>query len=160
VPIVLRHNAQLELNLAEYHGAVTLGELEAVAAYLAENRSFLKSDCLSLVLPGAHFDRVAFADLDRLFSRYKAIYAPMTFQIIRRSAWLCQSPAARPHVDYWIGGRDTLGAMSSTLRQFDSFAEAGDWLVLSEAETIALAGAHGFTELDRFEDPPAERRAG
>jgi hypothetical protein len=41
VPVVLRHNQQLEMNLAEYHGAVSLPELEAVATFLADNPSFL-----------------------------------------------------------------------------------------------------------------------
>lgn len=159
MPVVLRHNEQLELSLAEYHGSVSLAELEAVAAFLAQNPSFLKRDCLSLVMPGADFDRVELTALDRLFGRDKAIYAPMTFQIIRRSAWLCLSLAAQPHIDYWIGGRDTREAISSTLRQFNSYAEAGDWLVLSEAETLALQMGAGFTEIARFEDAPQVGRA-
>src|SRR5690606_37101556 len=91
VPVVLRHNETLELNVAEYHGAITLGELQAVAEYLAANRSFLKCDCLSIVFPGATFENIAFDDLDRIFGRYQTLYAPLNFQIIRRSAWLCFS---------------------------------------------------------------------
>jgi hypothetical protein len=151
VPVVLRHNEQLELSLAEYRGAVALAELEAVATFLAQTPSFLKRDCLSLVVAGAHFDNVDFAALDRLFGRYKTIYAPMSFQIIRRSAWLCLSPAAQPHIDYWVGGRDAREGMSSTLRQVDSYAEAGDWLVLSESETLTLERGDGFAELARFD---------
>lgn len=160
MPVVLRHNEQIELNLAEYHGVVTLAELETVATFLAENPWFLKRDCLSLALPNADFSGVGFAALDRLFGRYKTIYAPMSFQIIRRSAWLCLSPAAQPYIDYWMGGRDTRGAMSSTLRQFSSYAEAGDWLVLSERETAMLESGEGFTEIARFDiRPDAERAA-
>lgn len=158
MPVVLRHNEQLELSLAEYRGEVALAELEAVASYLAQNASFLKRDCLSIVAPDAHFGSVEFAALDRLFGRYKTIYAPMSFQIIRRSAWLCLSPAAQAHIDYWIGGRDAREAMSSTLRQFDSFAQAGDWLVLNEAETAMLERGEGFDEVARFEIAPAMGR--
>jgi hypothetical protein len=82
VPVVLRHNELLELNLAEYHGSVTLAELEAVAAFMAQNPSFLKFDCLSLVLPGGNFDGVELTALDRLFGRYKVMYAPIDFQLV------------------------------------------------------------------------------
>jgi hypothetical protein len=160
VPVVLRQNEQLELSLAEYRGSVSLAELEAVATFLAQNPPFLKRDCLSVVAPGADFDGVELVALDRLFGRYKTIYAPMSFQIIRRSAWLCLSPAAQPHIDYWIGGRDTREAMSSTLRQFSSYADAGDWLVLSETETAMLERGDGFAEVARFEIAPSAVRAG
>ncbi|MGD9981495.1 MAG: hypothetical protein AB7H66_07765 [Hyphomonadaceae bacterium] len=151
MPVVLRHNAQLEMNLAEYLGPVTFAELEGVAAFLAQNSSFLKHDCLSVVLPGADFQGVPFIALDHLFGRYKIMFAPIDFQIVRRSAWLCLSPAAQPHIDYWIGERDTREAMSSTLRQFTSYADAGDWLVLSAAETAMLERGEDFAELARFD---------
>ncbi len=159
MPVVLRHNEQLELNLAEYRGSVSFAELEAIAAFLAANSSFLKRDTLSLVTPGADFDTVDLGALDQLFGRYKTLYAPMDFQIVRRSAWICQCPAAQAHVDRWLGHPDTREAMSSTLRQFTSFAEAGDWLVLSEAETLALEAGVGFAEIARFDFAPSANRA-
>ena len=159
MPVVLRHNELLELNVAEYHGAITFAELKAVADYLAANRSFLKCDCLSIVFPGAHFGSVPLDTLNELFGRYKKLYEPISFQIIRRSAWLCFSPAAQAHVDHWSGRREAREAMSTTLRQFLSFEEAGDWLVLSEAETLALQTGAGFEELIRFEDAPPANQA-
>lgn len=153
MPVVLRHNEQLELNIAEYRGLISFAELKATADFLADNPSFLKSDCLNLVAPGAAFDNVDLTALDQLFGRYKTLYRPINFQIMRRSAWLCLSPAAQAHVDHWSGKRDAREAMSTTLRQFASFEEAGDWLVLSEAETIALQTTAGFDELARFEVP-------
>ncbi|MCX7357661.1 MAG: hypothetical protein NT015_05910 [Alphaproteobacteria bacterium] len=162
MPVVLRHNALLELNVAEYHGAVTFTELKAVADYLAVHRSFLKCDCLSIVFPSAHFDGVPLETLNDLFGRYKGMYEPINFQIIRRSAWICFSPAAQAHVDHWSGKREAREAMSTTLQQFASFEEAGDWLVLSEAETLALQTGAGFDELIRFDEAPniAQTRAG
>jgi len=151
VPVVLRHNELLELNIAEYHGAITLAELQDVADFLAVNREFLKCDCLSIVFPGARFEGVAIDALDRIFGRYKSLYAPINFQIIRRSAWICFSAAAQGHVDHWSGQRDAREAMSTTLRQFETFEQAGDWLVLSEAETLALQTGAGFDELVRFD---------
>lgn len=159
MPVVLRHNELLELNVAEYHGAITFAELKAVADYLAANRSFLKCDCLSIVFPGANFDTVEFDALNALFGRYKVLYEPINFQIIRRSAWLCFSPAAQAHIDHWSGKREAREAMSTTLRQFGSFEDAGDWLVLSEAETLALQTGAGFEELIRFEDAPSIAQA-
>lgn len=159
MPVVLRHNEQLELNLAEYRGRVVFTELAAMAGFFAENTSFLKRDCLSLVLPGADFEGVPLDALDQLFGNYKTIYAPLSFQIVRRSAWICQSPAAQAHVDYWLGDRDVRETMSSTLRQFTSFAEAGEWLVLSEAETVALGACIGFAELARFDHTSSRQRA-
>ncbi|MBX3430708.1 MAG: hypothetical protein KF779_14085 [Hyphomonadaceae bacterium] len=155
MPVVLRHNEQLELNIAEYRGSVSFTELKAVADFLAQNPSFLKSDCLSLVAPGADFVGVELDALDQLFGRYAKLYEPINFQIMRRSAWLCFSPAAQAHVDHWSGKRDARESMSTTLRQFSSYEEAGDWLILSEAETIALQTNAGFEELARFEDAPA-----
>lgn len=152
MPVVLRHNELLEFNIAEYRGAITVAELQAVADFLAVNRVFLKCDCLSIVYPGTTFDTVAFDDLDRIFGRYRTLYAPMNFQIIRRSAWICFSPAAQPHIDHWSGKRDAREAMSTTLRQFASFEEAGNWLVLSEAETLAMQTGAGFDEIASFDD--------
>lgn len=154
MPVVLRHNESLELNVAEYRGAVTVAELKAVANYLALNPTFLKRDCLSIVFPAANFDAVALETLNEIFGAYKALYQPMSFQIIRRSAWICLSPAAQAHVDHWSGKREAREAMSTTLQQFATFEEAGDWLVLSEAETLAVQTGVGFEELIRFEDAP------
>ena len=159
MPVVLRHNDMLELNIAEYRDEITLAELQAVAEYLAVNRDFLKCDALNIAWPGATFSSVAFDDLDRIFGRYKTLYAPINFQIIRRSAWLCFSPAAQAHIDHWSGRREAREALSTTLRQFASFEEAGDWLVLSEAETLALQAGVGFEELARFEHPITEPRS-
>lgn len=159
MPVILRHNELLELNIAEYHGVISVAELQQVADFLAANRSFLKSDCLSIVFPGGVFEGVSYDDLDRIFGRYKTLYEPINFQIIRRSAWICFSPAAQAHIDYWSGQRDAREAMSTTLRQFASFEEAGDWLVLSEAETLALQSGAGFDELARFDDMPPGRAA-
>lgn len=154
MPVVLRHNESLELNLAEYRGSVTYSELKAVADFLAANPSFLKRDCLSVCHADSHFDAIKYEELDQLFSGYAALYAPMSFQIIRRSAWVCLSTAAQKHVDYWIIGRDARGAMSTTLRHFPTYEQAGDWLVLSEAETLSLQTRAGFEIVASFDDTP------
>jgi hypothetical protein len=159
VTVVLRHNEQLELNLAEYRGSVTLAELKGVAVFAANNLDHLRRDSLNVVLPGADFQSVDLATLDALFSRYRAMFAPLDFQIFRRSAWVIQSPQARAHVHYWVNGRDTREAMSSAVREFETFAEAGDWLLLSDAELALVQRGEGFNEIARFEDAAPLPRA-
>lgn len=154
MPVVLRHNAGLEMNLAEYHGQISLSELEAVAAFLAVNPDFLKRDTLSVVHPAAAFTGILFADLDRLFGRYRTLYAPLNFEMLRRSAWLCFSPEAQTHVDYWLGGRDAREAMSTTVRQLGTYAEAGEWLVLNAQETNMLQTGEGFAVVASFDLAP------
>lgn len=150
MPVVLRHHDKLEVNRVEYLGAVTLAELKALAEFQAANPTWLTYDCLSLVAPGAEF-RVGPADLDELFAHYRVLFAPLEFLIMRRSAWLCQSDAAREHVSYWLGGRDTKSGMSSDVRQFDTFEEAGEWLVLSPSGAEALASGAAFVDVMRFD---------
>ena len=149
--IILRHHAELELTRADYAGSVTLEELLALAAFNAAEPQWLKHDCLSLVLPGADFLSVNFAELDAIFERYRAIYGPMRFHIMRRSAWLCLSPAARAHVDYWAVDRETKQEFSSQLRLFETFKEAGDWLMLQPSELDQLKSGDGFDVVYRSE---------
>jgi hypothetical protein len=151
MPVVVRHNDKLELSMVEYGGSVTMAELEALASFGARNVAHLKRDMISIVLPGADFASIPIAALDDLFERYRMLFAPLDFQIYRRSAWLCLSPVAQRHVDSWVTGRDTRTAMSSALRQFATFAEACDWLVLSEQEAAAVERGEGFVEVARFE---------
>lgn len=149
--ILLRHNAKLELTRADYVGSVTLEELLALAAFNAAEPQWLKHDCLSLVLPGTDFLSVDFKQLDAIFERYRQMYGPMRFHIMRRSAWLCLSPAARAHVDYWVIDRDTKQQLSTNLRLFESFEEAGDWLMLQPAELDELKSGEGFDIVYRSE---------
>lgn len=147
MPVILRHNEELELNRVEYSGSVTLAELDALARFQAANPTWLTYDVLSLVPPGAHFSTVDLSELDRLFANYRKIFAPLTFLILRRSAWLCQSPAAERHVRHWIGERDTKAGMATDARMFESYATAGEWLVLNPAEIAILERAEGFSDI-------------
>lgn len=150
MPVVLRHNDELELNRVEYHGSVTLAEIVALAQYNAEHPTSLTYDSLSLVLPGAHFRTIEKATLDNVFAQYRTLFEPLTFLILRRSAWICQSPAAEEHVAHWLGGRDTRQGMSTDTRKFDGFAEAGAWLILNPREIGQLERGDGFNEIVRY----------
>jgi hypothetical protein len=158
VPIVLRYNNMLDLNRAEYSGAITYAELIAVAEHQAEHPESLKRDCLSIVLPGAEFCGVDFAALDALFDRYTGLFARFDPHIFRRAAWLCLSTRAKAHIDYWLG-QDTRAGMSSLVRQFSTFDECGEWLVLNPAERLIAERGEGFSDVARFVEEPARASA-
>ena len=158
--VVLRHHDKLEVNRVEYQGSVSLAELTALAEFQAEDPQWLNFDCLSLVMPGADFHSVSFAALDALFARYWTLFKPIHFLILRRSVWLCQSPPAEAHVNYWLGGRDTKAGMSSDVRLFATFKEAGAWLVLNSAQISMLESGAGFSDIARFTNPEVSRAAG
>jgi hypothetical protein len=151
--VVLRHNEKLELNRAEYHGAVSTDELRALAEFQAANPTWLTYDALSLIMPGADFQHVDLPALDKVFDRYRQLFEPRQLLIFRRSAWICQSQCSQGHLDYWLRGRDTRTEMSSDLRQFDDFKSAGAWLILNDEETAALESGAGFKEIVRFTIP-------
>lgn len=157
--VVLRHNPELEVNRVEYGSEVALAELAGLADFQAAHPTWLSYDSLSWVLPGAEFQDVDKAALDTLFARYKVLFTPLNLLILRRSAWICQSPAADAHVRHWLTGRATRHDVRSDVRLFDSFAEAGDWLVLTPEETRRLENGEGFREIARFETPVARARA-
>lgn len=157
--VILRHNEKLELNIAEYTGAITLGQLSALADYAAGHLQFLRKDMLNVVREDADFSRVDQAGLDALFMRYRTLFAPLNFQIYRRSAWLCLTKSAESHIDYWLGGHDLRAGMSSTVRKFGTWADAGDWLLLSTSELALAERGEGFIELAVFEDAPLRQAA-
>lgn len=152
MPIVLSHNQELDLNLFTYSGQVTFAELKSLAAFQEQNPQHLRRDGLSVLSADCHFDAVDLKALDALFSRYLSLYAPIDFQILRRSAWICISDRAREHLHYWLGGRDTK-AMSVAVGNFDTLAEAADWLLLSASDIEALETGEGFDEIARFDWP-------
>lgn len=155
--IVLRHNEALDLNLIEYRDVVSLAELKALAQFATENPEHIVRDGLAIVMPNARFSDVDAPALDALFAHYRQLYAPIQFQLLRRSAWVCQSEHAAPQVRHWLSG-DAREGMQSAVRQFDTLAEAGEWLVLSNEEIARAERREGFTEVARFTDPPARTR--
>lgn len=155
--IVLRHNEALELNLIEYRDVVSLAELRGLAQFAAANTEHMVRDGLAIVMPNARFSDVDKPALDALFAHYRQLYAPIQFQLLRRSAWVCQSEAAAPQVHHWLSG-DAREGMQSAVRQFDTLAEAGEWLVLSADEVARAERREGFEEVARFTDPPALTR--
>jgi hypothetical protein len=149
VTIVLRHNETLELNLVEYRDSVSMSDLKALASFVATRDEHMRRDSIGIVMPGAVFNNVEMAALDSLFALYRDLYSTLDFQMLRRAAWICESAAAQPYVTHWLSG-DTRGAMSSAVRQFDSVADACEWLMLSVADAPLIERREGFLEVTRF----------
>lgn len=154
MPLVLRHHPTLELNLAEYRGSITLADLKDFATLAAADPEVLKRDTLNVVQRGADFSTVPLADLDELFDHYRTLYAGLDFQLLRRSAWICWSKLAAAHVRHWLSG-DIRHGMSSTVRLFETYEEAGDWLLLSKQEIELARRGDGFTTLFHIGEEPA-----
>jgi len=152
VTVVLRQNDGLELNLVEYRGGITLAELKALAAFMARHPAHLQRDTLNIIQPGGDFSAITLAELDALFAYYTKLFAPLNLQIMRRAAWVCRSVAAQAHLRHWLSG-DIRKGMSTSVRMFDTFADAGDWLLLSAAEMAIAESGENFTDVARFTAP-------
>lgn len=148
MPVLLRHNDELELSLVEYQGPVSVAELKALAAFNARNPALMAQDALNLILPGAHFT-ASMADLDALFDYYRSLFEPLRLEIMRRAAWVCLSPRAQPHLDHWLAG-DVKAAMTSSVRGFSTLEDAADWLLLNTAELARVRTGDGFADIARF----------
>lgn len=152
--VILRRNESLELNLAEFRGAIALDELKALARYQADKPELLSSDCLNLVCADADFSGISFAHLDAIFAHYRELFSPLRLQIFRRAAWYCEAEGPKPHITYWLS-LDAREGMATTVKQCHSFAESADWLLLMDAERGVLERGEGFAEIARFDLPAA-----
>jgi hypothetical protein len=156
VPVVFRFNETIELSRVEYSGAVTRAELDALTGFAAANPFHTRRDMLAVILPGTHFD-VSNDYLDALFERYRALYAVLHFEMLRRAAWICHSDLADAKIRYWLGG-DTRSALRSAVRLFETYAEAGEWLVLNSEEIRIAERGEGFVEFFSFTETPTLAR--
>ncbi len=157
--VVLRHSRSLNLNFVECIGEVTTDQLAALAACAAQNSELLGADSLNVVRPGADLSGVDMDALGVLFARYRKLYEPLRFQIYRRTAWVCECPAACAYVDFWVAGEASRKAFSTNARRLSSVAAACEWLLLSVPERAQVESGEGFAEFGRFEDAPLRAAA-
>lgn len=158
MPVVLRHHEQLELSRLEFSGRLAMSELDQLAEFQRSAPTWLTYDRLSLVESSADFSGIDFPAVDAHFLRYRSIYEPMNFLILRRSAWLCLCADALEHVRYWVGDRASRKRPLSDVRLFESFESAGEWLLLRPAEIVKLQTGEGFDEIARFDAGRAPSR--
>lgn len=153
--IVLRHHGEFELNFVEYSGAVTPAEIMALADFQSGQPTLLTYDLLALIKPDTDLAAVQFSKLDAMYARYRDIFRPLNLVIIRRVAWVCESPSARSHLQHWLGEPEISKTFASDIRVFETRAEAAEWLVYDPAKAAAIVRGDGFTDLARYDEPAA-----
>ncbi len=151
--IIFRHHEKLEINRVDYCGAIRLTELLEHARYRTTVAHWLNHDHINVVARGAHAPDVTKAALDALYLQHRELFETEKLLIRRRSAWICQSPPVLDILKYWVGARGAKKSGHTDVRLFDTFEEAGQWLVLNHEEIAIAASGEGFFEVARFDAP-------
>lgn len=149
--VVVHYSSTFKLSLTECTGIVTTEQLGALVECAAQNPELLTSDSLNIIRPGSDLSGVDVHVLGAIYAKFQTLFAPLQFPVYRRTAWICQSPAADWHVDFWVRGPENLKTFSSNTHRLNTLAEAADWLVLSDAERAQLERYETFVEVARFE---------
>ncbi|HEX8901282.1 hypothetical protein [Vitreimonas sp.] len=158
MPIILRHNDELEVSRVEYFGAVRAEDMHNHAAFNADNPVWLGFDCISVIHADLDVASFSLADLDGVFKAHRDLFEPLNLLFMRRSGWVCESAAGQRLLDHWLGRRNAHGSPWAEVRQFDTFAGASDWLMLNPDDSSALASGEGFREIARFKAAPKPAR--
>jgi hypothetical protein len=158
VSIILRHNPKLELSRVEYTGAIRGKDMHDHAAYNAANPIWLGFDCISVIHDDVDVSGISLPDLDGVFSAHRQLFEPLNLMFMRRSAWVCESPNGQRFLSHWLNKRNADKSPWADVRQFNSFDEAGEWMLLSAENIAALKSGDGFSEIARFESSPAHSR--
>lgn len=152
--VTIRYSETFKLSLTECTGVVSTEQLGDLAECAAQNTELLTSDSLNIIRPGADLSGVDVHALGALYAKFMKLFAPLQFPVYRRTAWVCQSPTADWHVDFWVRGHETLKTFSSNTRRMETLAEAADWLLLSGAELAQLERFETFVDMACFEEKP------
>jgi hypothetical protein len=151
VPIVLRHNETLEVSRVEYSGAMTAQDLHDHAAFNAANPVWLGFDCISVIHADVDVTAISLTNLDGVFTAHRQLFEPLGLMFMRRSGWVCESPAGQRFLSHWLAKRNVDKSPWADVRQFDTFEAASEWLLLDTAGAAALKTGEGFREVARFE---------
>ncbi|MFZ2030001.1 MAG: hypothetical protein WAU68_06825 [Vitreimonas sp.] len=149
----MQHSRDVDLNRVEYRGAISLGQMVALAEYQRDHPEWLAYDIFNLIAPDADFSAVRLDDLDAVVVKFPELFKPSKLLIFRRSAWISFSACSQGHLDHWIARRNTRQNQTQEARQFTTFADAASWLVLSASAASILETGEGFTEMARLESP-------
>jgi hypothetical protein len=151
MPIVLRHNADLELSRVEYFGTIRVQDLHDHAAYNAANPVWLGFDCISVIHDDADPTTMSKADLDSVFTAHRQLFQPLGLLFMRRSGWVCMSPIGQQFLSHWMAKRNADKSPWADVRQFDTFEAASEWLLLSPEGAATLKAGEDFKEIARFD---------
>ncbi|HRE44884.1 MAG TPA: hypothetical protein PKY87_13075 [Terricaulis sp.] len=152
--ISFQHHPELELNRIAYSGLLSIEEMLEHATFRGAHLQWLNFDHINVVLPGTDTRHVTPAAMDDLFAKHQALFLTQTLLIRRRSAWVCQSPAARGTLDYWLGDRTAKPRAMTDVRLFDTLDAAADWLLLRGREKALAVAGEGFEDIAHFCAPP------
>ena len=158
MPIVLRHNAELELSRVEYFGVIRAQDLHDHAAYNAANPELLGFDCISVVHDDVDPTGMSKTDLDSVFVAHRQLFEPLGLLFMRRSGWVCLSPVGQQFLSHWLAKRNVDKSPWADVRQFDTFEAASEWLLLSPEGAATLKAGANFTEIERFDVSAARSR--
>ncbi len=156
MPIVLRHNEHLELSRVEYSGAIRARDLHDHATFNATNPIWLGFDCISVIHDDVDVSDISLSNLDGVFTAHRQLFEPLNLMFMRRSAWVCESPAGQRFLSHWLTKRNADKSPWADVRQFESFEAAGEWMLLNAENTAMLKSGEGFNEVARFNASVAE----
>lgn len=121
MPIVLRHNPTLELSRVEYTGIMRAQDLHDHAAFNASYPVWLGFDCISVIHGNVDVSAVSLTNLDGVFTAHRQLFEPLNLMFMRRSGWVCESPAGQRLLSHWLTKRNADKSPWADIRQFDSF---------------------------------------
>ena len=151
MPIILRHNSKLELSRVEYTGVMRAKDLHDHAAYNAANPVWLGFDCISVIHADVEVSGVSLDSLDGVFTAHRQLFEPLNLMFMRRSGWVCESPAGQRLLSHWMTKRNADKSPWADVRQFDSFEAASNWMLLTPENAAILKSGQDFTEIARFD---------
>ncbi len=150
MPIVLRHNAALELSRVEYTGAIRAQDLHDHAAFNAANPVWLGFDCISVIHADVDVSTITTASLDGVFTTHRQLFEPLNLMFMRRSGWVCDSPVGQRFLSHWLAKRNADKSPWADVRQFDTFEAAAEWMLLSVEDAAILKSGENFKEVAHF----------
>ena len=150
MPIILRHNEELEVSRVEYAGVVRARDMHDHAAFNAAHPAWLGFDCVSVSHAARGATGFSLAVLDGGFKALRDLFEPLNLLFMRRSAWVCESPQGQRLLDHWMAKRNAHGSPWAEGRLFETFAGASDWLMLNPEHAAMLASGKGFREIASF----------
>ena len=150
MPIVLRHNPTLELSRVEYTGVMRAQDLHDHAAFNAAYPVWLGFDCISVIHDDVDVSGISLTNLDGVFTAHREFFEPLNLMFMRRSGWVCESPAGQRFLSHWLTKRNADKSPWADVRQFDSFEAASEWMLLSAENAAILKSSEGFKEIERF----------
>ena len=144
------HHERLAICRVDYHGAIWVEDLEALARFRIEHPRWHGFDHLHVIHPDADVSQLSRATLDRLFFKHQPLFDASKQLVRRRSAWVCRNPAARAALEYWVGDAEKRPRAQAEARLFDRVDAACAWLGLGASEKTLAESGEGFSEIARF----------